>query len=121
MIQNKRDKELTKLARRAGLMHHPSYISYAGHWYLIGKDKGLLRDRVMADAKNICAVCGQYCSEFDGNMHHLASGSRVRRCDCYHTMLVDGTEHTNVVWICGMFAPRDCHRKAHNREVQWSK
>lgn len=122
MIENKKDREATKAARKAGEIHAPSWISYAGHVYLEGRDCGELRARVMHDAVNKCYICGEYCPSWDGDLEHFKSGRPVVRCWCYHRRLTTGEICTNVGWVHSMFSrSHACHRKKHNREVSWTK
>lgn len=121
-IENKCDREATKALRRTGkIEEYGSYVSYAGHIYLTGKDRSKLRERVMHDAHNICALCGEHASDWDGNLEHIIGGRPVARCDCFHQQLADGTIHTNVQWTHSMTSyTHACHRKKHNREVKFN-
>ena len=117
----KKDKEATKLARRYRVFaSRDSYISNNGHVYLAGIDKTNLRNQVMLDANFRCAICGDFCSKYEGNMHHKKGGLTKERCDCYNNQLPEGKICSNVEWICGMFSKNGCHRKIHNREVKWT-
>ncbi len=114
------DKDATRAARRVHRFEsYESWLSFAGHQYLEGSDKNELRLKVMKDAKFTCAICGETCLPFDGDLEHIHGKRPLARCDCYNTQLADGTIHTNVRWVHGMFSVHDCHRKIHNREVKW--
>jgi hypothetical protein len=120
VIENKPDREATKAARKAREIHSPSWISYAGHVYLESAlDKKALRDQVMRQAKYICALCGEYCPSWDGDLDHIKSGRPVVRCWCFFRPLPDGTICTNARWVHSMFSVKPCHRNRHNREVKW--
>lgn len=122
MIEHKPDKVATKAARKAKvLIDRGSYISYAGHLYLRGQDRGIARHNTAFAAKYICAICGTECPIWDGDYEHIKSGRPVARCDCNGRILPDGTICTNVQWVHGMFSRKSCHRKKHNREVMWTR
>lgn len=119
MIQNQKDRDATKAARKAKEIHAPSWISIAGHVYLEdADDKRRVRMAVMLEAKFICALCHKYCSASDGDVDHVKSGRPVVRCWCFGRMLVDGTVCRNLRWVHGMFSVHPCHRQRHNREVK---
>jgi hypothetical protein len=122
MIENKKDREATKALRREGkIVEYGSYVSYAGHLYLTGKDRSALRQRVMQEAHNKCAICGEPCPGWDGDLEHIVGGRPVARCDCFNQQLANGKIHTNVQWVHGMFSrSHACHRNKHNREPRWS-
>jgi len=105
--------------------HRHSYVNIAGHQYLRGKDKDALAEKVYADAKGLCCVCGCWRDRSKVDLEHENGGSKHRRCDCYHTMLADGTLHTNVRIICTMDPAKGiqsrCHIDKHGREPRWSK
>jgi hypothetical protein len=122
MIENKKDPEATRLARKAGEIHAPSWISFAGHVYLENSaDKQALRLTVMACHRCVCAICKEYCGWFDGDLDHIRGGRKFARCWCFLRRLSDGTKCTNVQWVHGMFSAKPCHRQKHNREVKWTK
>ena len=121
MWETKKDAEATRLARRYKVfISRDSWISNSGHVYLAGTDATNLRNQVMLDAKFRCAICEEFCGKYDGDLHHIGHSTPLSRCWCYNTKLADGTTHTNVEWIHGMFSRRGCHRKIHNREVSWT-
>lgn len=119
MIENHKDKVATKLARKAGEIHAPSWISIAGHVYLeFGEDLRELRLTLLLHQKHACAICKEYLSPNDMDLEHKRGGRPLVRCDCFFRRLADGTVCTNVQVVHGMFSTRPCHRKKHNREVQ---
>ena len=121
MIENKKDAEATKAARKAHIINAPSWISIAGHVYLeSAEDKRVLRLNLMAAQRNICAICNTYCSSADGDLDHIKSGRPVARCWCYFQTLANGKLCTNVRFIHGMFSTKPCHRDRHNREPKWT-
>lgn len=118
MIENQKDPVATKAARKAGeISDRNSWISFAGHIYLAGQDRGRLREHVYIDARMICALCKTFCPNWDGNLEHIRSGRPLVRCDCFHRTLADGTVCTNVQWTHGMRSVKPCHRAKHNREI----
>lgn len=119
-IENKKDREATKAARKAGLIHAPSWISYAGHIYLVGQDRSALRARLFAKQKR-CQICKARLAAGAGEMDHIKGSTHVSRCDCYHRRLADGTIHTNVQRIHGRFSIENCHEKKHRRDLRWKK
>ena len=120
-IENKKDRDVTKAARKAGEIHAPSWISYAGHVYLENsEDKGALRLLVALRAGYKCALCGEYCPMWDGDLDHIKSGRPVVRCWCYFRLLPNGDICTNLRWVHSMFSTKPCHRKRHNREPLWT-
>lgn len=122
MIENLKDIDATKAARKAKEIHAPSWISNAGHVYLLdGRDTRELRDTVMLHAKFTCAICGERCPRWDGDLDHIRSGRPLVRCWCFFRPLADGTICTNVRWIHGMTSMKPCHRNRHNREVRWTR
>lgn len=122
MIENRKDVAATKAARKAGEIHAPSWISIAGHCYLVdADDKRRVRVAVMMEAKFVCALCKTYCSACDGDVDHVRSGRPLVRCWCFGRTLADGTVCTNLRWIHGMFSLKPCHRDRHNREVKWTR
>jgi hypothetical protein len=98
-----------------------SYISIAGHEFLRGVDRSQRREEVFQFARGLCAHCGKYRSEHGGygDMNHTNGNTPKTRCDCFGTVLADGTVCTGVEWICGMRLPygESCHRQEHRREV----
>lgn len=121
MIENQKDKEATKAARKAKEIHAPSWISIAGHVYLENPvDTHALREVVIHTARSKCAICGEYCPPWDGDVDHVKSGRPFQRCWCHFRPLADGTICTNVQWVHGMFSTEPCHRNKHNREVKWT-
>lgn len=121
MIENALDKAATKAARKAKEIHAPSWISNAGHVYLESHiDKHNLRVRVTAASGYHCAICKQFCANWDGDLDHIRSGRPAARCWCWFRILADGSLCTNVQWVHGMFSSKPCHRDKHNREVQWT-
>lgn len=119
-IENKKDRAATKAARRAGKIHAPSFISYAGHVYLTGEDRSELRARLFAKQKR-CQICKDPLADGEGEMDHKAGGTPVARCDCYFRRLADGRVHTNVQRVCGRFSQNNCHNKKHHRDLRWTK
>lgn len=123
MIENHKDKAATKLARKTGEIHAPSWISIAGHVYLeCGEDLRRLRWEVLRSQQHKCAICEEYLAEWDMDLDHIQGGRPLARCDCFNRFIggLDGAVHTNVQAIHGMFSKRPCHRNKHNREVKWN-
>lgn len=119
MIENHKDVVATKLARKAKQIHAPSWISIAGHVYLeSGEDLGPLRELVLHQQKNRCAICKQFLALSDMDLEHIRGGRPLVRCSCFFHRLADGTVCTNVQAVHGMASVKSCHRKKHNREVQ---
>lgn len=120
MIENRRDREATKRARKAKQIQDPrSYINIAGHIYLRGRDRSAVRELVKEDAKGICAICKTKVQDWDADMDHIRGKRKHERCDCYGRQLPDGTTCTNLQWVHGMFSRMPCHRRKHGREI-WS-
>ena len=119
MIENRRDKERTKLGKLNGEITDPnSYFSLAGHRYCRGKDQGILRLAVYVTEGGICYKCKAHVPIWDFDLEHLVGGRKHDRCDCYHTMLADGrTVHTNVGIIHSMRSEHPCHRIKHHRQL----
>jgi hypothetical protein len=118
VIENHPDKAATKLARKAKEIHAPSWISIAGHVYLESAlDLGPLRESVLRFQKNQCAICKKYLLMSDMDLEHIQGGRPLARCACFFRRLADGSVHTNVQAVHGMFSKEPCHRKKHNREV----
>jgi hypothetical protein len=118
-LENRCDAEATK---QAGFKDKESWVSLAGHQYLFGEDKVAIRAVVFRDATGLCCFCGRYVAEDYGDLEHRRAGRKLVRCDCYGTLLADGSICTDLRWSHGMgdFA-NACHRKRHNREVKWTK
>jgi hypothetical protein len=109
----KKDWTATKLARKEGRIHAPSWISLDGHELLFGRDKGTRREEVWARAKGNCESCGRLApllgaEGYAGEAHHIEH-KLWNRCDCMH----------NLSWRCGRFIS-DCHTKEH-LSVRWTK
>lgn len=123
MIENHPDRERTALARREGVFtDRRSYYSIAGHVYLRGVDRSALRFKVFAENHargGRCAICGEALALWEGDLEHIEGGRKHARCDCWHTVLADGTVHTNVRRSCSMFARDSCHAKKHHRVLEW--
>ena len=120
MISNHVDKAATKAARKAKEIHAPSWVSIAGHVYLeCGDDLRPLRWKLLRAQKFKCAICGEFLAEWDMDLDHIQGGSALARCECYNRRLADGSLHTNVQAVHGMFSTRPCHRLKHNREPKW--
>lgn len=120
MIENKPDKEATKALRKAGVFQeYKSFVSYAGHIYLVGKDRSRRREQVF-EAQKHCQLCKKELRGNDGEMDHKAGGRPVARCDCWRTRLADGTMHTNVQRVCSQFSREWCHLKKHHRDLRWT-
>lgn len=119
MIENHKDVEATKAARRAGEISDPrSYISIAGHIYLRGQDRSRLRELVYVDAKGFCAVCRAFRHRSQGDMDHIQGGRKHIRCDCWDRKLANGAICRNVRWICSIrLYERGCHAKKHHRTI----
>ncbi len=121
MIENKIDKEATKLARKRHEIRAPSWISIAGHVYLENaEDKKALRLIVSSYARFHCAICKSPCPIWDGDLDHIKGGRPLTRCWCFHQELPDGRVCTNLRWVHGMWSSKPCHRDKHNREVKWT-
>lgn len=117
MLDNRRDEAATK-ARK---FESPrSKVTILGHQFLTGRDKNLLIGQVYADAKGMCCMCWRKREIWKVDLDHIASGTKHSRCDCYKTMLADGSIHTNVRIICTMNPEKgiqsNCHQLRHNRE-----
>lgn len=121
MIDNQKDPKATKLLRsRKEFLDGDSWISFAGHVYKRGQDRSLLRVVVAIEAQFQCAICGEPCPLFDGDLEHVKGGTKIARCDCFHTELAEGSKHTNVQWVHSMRSIHPCHRNKHNREIKWT-
>jgi len=119
-IENKRDREATKAARKAGTIHAPSWLSYAGHVYLRGPDASAMREKVFAKQRR-CQICWAMPSDELSELDHVRGGTKVRRCWCWRQRLSDGTRCTNLQRVCGRFSSGNCHQKKHHREILWTK
>lgn len=118
MIENKIDIERTRQAYHTGEFQDKkarSYYSIAGHIFLRGIDRENQRVLVFAGSKMICAICGERVRFPDADYDHIVGGSPVRRCDCLCTKLANGSLHTNVQLVHGMFSRKACHQKKHHR------
>jgi hypothetical protein len=117
MLGNHKDRERTKAARESGEFEDPrSYYSIAGHVYLRGNDRSERRMLVWIRSNGKCALCFEKLTLRDCDMDHIKGGTKHARCDCLRTILADGTEHTNVRAVHGMFSVKPCHRVKHHRE-----
>jgi hypothetical protein len=118
MIENRKDKKETKRLRKLGVLEDPkSYVTFAGHLYARGADRIRLHAALLTVSGGICAICKKRCSPLDGDMDHIVGGNGPQRCDCFHRKLADGTRHTNLQWVHGMWSTEPCHRRKHHREV----
>ena len=124
MIENHTDRERTKEARKCKLFKdRRSRYTLSGHVFLYGTDKEVIRAAVFRDNINRggkCDICGKQLASWDGDLEHIAGGRKNARCDCYHTVLADGTVHTNLRRSCSMFAKGSCHARKHGRILQWT-
>ena len=124
MLENQTDLERTKLARRHKVLHdRRSRYTLAGHVFLYGRDKELIRAAVFRDNINRggkCDICGKQLAHWDGDLEHKNGGRKNARCDCYHQVLNDGNICSNLQRSCSMFARGSCHAKKHGRIIQWT-
>lgn len=121
MIENHKDKAATKIARKTGEIHAPSWISIAGHVYLeSGEDLRHLRMEVYCEQDFSCAICKKGLMISDMDLEHIRGGRPLVRCSCFNRKLADGSICTNVQGVHGMFSIHPCHRNKHNREVKWT-
>jgi len=121
MLEHRKDPIATKAARQAKqLVEYKSFISFAGHVYLTGKDRSRRRDEVFS-AQKACQICGKALFGNRGEMNHKEHGRPVARCDCFFTPLADGTICTNLERVCGRFDDPPCHTVADNHDLRWTK
>jgi|SRR5690242_1849926 len=100
MLQHHRDDVAT---REKGYEDPRSFVSYAGHEYLSGKDVGKRRKEVRKRDGNRCVRCGEYVTEDQMEMDHIQGGIGPQRCWCLH----------NLQTLC-----HECHTKKHGRTVR---
>lgn len=118
MIENHKDVERTKAARKSGeFLERGSYYNLAGHVFLRGRDRMRQRWKVFASSKGKCAICEERCDEHQGDYDHVKGGRKHARCDCFHLELNDGTHHTNVQWVHAMELQDSCHKTKHHRDL----
>lgn len=118
VIENKKDLARTRYARRHGEFEDPrSYYNIAGHVFLRGVDRSQRRRQVFEFFKMICQVCGKHVKWHEADYDHMIGGSKHRRCDCWNTLLADGSLHSNVQLVHGMFSKEPCHRRKHHRVI----
>ena len=118
MIENRKDGERTEHAYKTGEFQDEdkrSYYSIAGHVYLFGIDMQMRRAAVMLAARNVCAICQERVSNFDGDLDHIKGGTTNARCDCFGILLANGKRCTNLRYVHSMFSKFDCHRRRHHR------
>jgi hypothetical protein len=119
MIENQKDVLRTKELRKAKVfIDGKSWISFAGHVYLKGKDASRAHD-IVFDAESSCGICGKRMAPGRGDLEHIRGGRKLARCWCYHQVLTDGTTCVNIRRTHGMFDPEPCHRAKHGRELRW--
>src|ERR1700676_2921884 len=118
LLLNHKDREATLAAYAKGEFtdaRRRSWISIAGHVYARGEDASLLRTHVFVESKALCALCGDKCPLWRGDMDHIKGGNPKVRCDCFHRVLTDGTICTNIRWVHSMMDKEPCHRRKHHR------
>lgn len=119
MIENRIDIERTRAARKSKeFVDRRSYYNLAGHVFLRGHDRSIRRLDLMCHFGMICQICKKEVLFWDADYEHIVGGSKHRRCDCFYTKLADGSIHTNVQLVHGMFSKMPCHRRKHHREVK---
>lgn len=124
MLENQRDEAATAARNFLCKGKRGSYVSLSGHEYLRGKDRSIRWNTLYEREKGLCCVCGRWRDRDKADMDHIKGKRPKIRCDCYGTLLVDGTVCTNIRLICtmdpnkGIQAP--CHQQRHNREPRWA-
>jgi hypothetical protein len=119
LLENQIDRTRTKDARKAGILHdRRSFYTFAGHVFLRGEDRSAVRVKVFYDNITMrggrCELCDKRMPTWDGEMDHIEGGRKNARCDCWRTVLNDGTTHSNLRRVC-----HDCHIKRHGRILLW--